>query len=58
MKKPAKKVRPRPVMSFLRRQQVLAFYTLVRDGAYTSRKQEREAVEEMFLAAGKAGVIK
>ena len=58
MKKPAKKMRPRPVMSFLRRQQVTAFATLVRDGAYTGRKQEREAIEEMFLAAGKAGVIK
>jgi hypothetical protein len=58
MKKPAKKTRPRPVMSFLKRQQVSAFYTLVRDGAYIGRQKEKHAVEQMFYAAAAAGVIK
>jgi len=58
VKKPKKPVRRRPVMTFIRRQQILAFYVLCRDGAYIGREDERDAVQEMLFAASKAGVIK
>jgi hypothetical protein len=54
-----KKIRVKPVLRyFLNREQVAQFYFDTRNGKYKGRKKERDNIEEMFIAAAKAGVIK
>jgi hypothetical protein len=47
-----------PVMYFITRKQIAAFYHAVAAGKYKGRKTEQYHVEHMFFSAAAANVIK